>query len=277
MSRPHPASARRPLAVALLALTLPFVAAVGSAGAAGSDPAPVVSGRAYVQGADPAPVLSGCPAGSTVRGLRVTSTSRDYSPLATAIAPLCADAAGRLSDPPVSSEPAVVTEDLPCPTGSALTGIHGNVGVVVDRVGPVCTAPGGQPTYGPMSTTTGGDTLVAALCPAPARVATTTVTHLAFADVDAITSVSLGCRVPTILAKLTGGTVQVGPRARLTTTTGAPVVGRKVRFTSARLGAACTATTDARGVAACPLTIALGPVRATFAGDDTYEPASASS
>ena len=80
------------------------------------------------------------------------------------------------------------------------------------------------------------------------------------------------CSQLTTLTKLTKGSLQLRPKAKLTIAeTGEPLAGRRISF------GRCSGTTNAQGIATCPLYLGVGPVTATFGGDPRFEPSSARS
>lgn len=229
-----------------------------------------IAGNLYAPTAD-ALFLRECPVGSTPRGIRVVSV-RGFS---NDVRMLCEKGGVLQSSPAGAFEvPDGVSEDLLCPTGRRVAGLTARTGSIVDSIGVRCADAEDVRSDGPISLGQGGFPDGPVDCP-PLSVlrgiagATSSLYSGAEAQVSMVQRI---CSQLTVLTKLTRGPLQLQPRARLVVAaTGEPLSGRRISF------GVCSARTNAQGIATCPIALGIGPVTATYGGDQRTEPSSARS
>lgn len=212
-----------------------------------------------------------CPVGTTPRGVRVVSV-RGFS---NDVRMLC-EKGGVLQSSPAGTYdvPDGASEDLLCPAGQRVAGLTARTGAIIDAIGLRCADAADVRSDGPISLGQGGVPDGPVDCP-PLSVlrglygAKTTALSGAEPQVSMVQRI---CSQLTTLTKLTQGSLQLRPKAKLViAATGEPLAGRRISF------GRCSGTTNAQGVATCPLYLGFGAVTATFGGDERLESSSARS
>ena len=243
--------------------------------------APVAPAQGYVQGEQIAGYLYGpgadtlfqyeCPVGTTPRGVRVVSV-RGFS---NDVRMLC-EKGGVLQSSPAGAfdAPDGVSEDLVCPTGTRVAGLIARTGSILDSIGLRCADSEDVRSDGPISLGQGGGPDGPVDCP-PLSVLRGIggAKSAAYSSAELqVSMVQRVCSQLTTLTKLTKGSLQLRPKAKLViAATGEPLAGRRISF------GRCSGTTNAQGIATCPLNLGIGAVTATFGGDPRFEASSARS
>lgn len=222
--------------------------------------------------ADETPFAAACPVGTTPLGVRVVSVA-GYS---NDVRMLC-QRGGTVQTSPEGDfvVEGGVSEDIVCPAGQRVAGLYARVGTIIDSIGVRCAdGADDQRSDGPISLGQGGGPDGPVDCPPLSVLRGIAGTKSAAFSGSALQVNTLRrvCSDLTVLTKLTRGSLQLRPKAKLVlAATGEPLAGRRISF------GRCSAITNAQGIATCALNLGFGPVTASYAGDARTEPSSARS